>query len=344
MGTPDESVSLLDVYSLTFAPLKKDTMIDEIPELSPSDLNLDLVVDELEYVSSLAAFGLAGFHRLLQDAKNSNDDTTQGSSLLCLVSFLKRMQTMMGALGDVASEAVGSYGDVLSTLKDFEESVREGHRPSNQLVHSLVDLTPNMKWESPAMSKSKVGFNEKATVFGGQESGEDKLKDEPAKPANVRGSRRHPTGYAKFAFRPEDLELDESDDGGSTSIPRSRVDSDDQRSVASTAGNQSLAHSGTDEEDMDDRKLKRSGSVGFSFDRTEEIQDQEADPNWSDKTRHMERFSRIRNRVPTGHPTIMKAASDELSGLLEEYEKAMSGMADDSETVANTSKNRGDDA
>jgi len=173
-----------------------------------------------------------------------------------------------------------------------------------------------------------------------------------------RSQRRHPTAFNKFSFKAEDLEVEDSDDGGSTRISRSRVDSDDQRSARSTgtcassvAESQEIRSGGASldvDEELEDeaqmfnpfREGKRSSSVGFSFDKTAEIEDGAADPHWHDKNRHEKRFSRIRNRVPTGHPTIMKTASDDLADLLAEYDKQATGMADDEETVGNTEKNK----
>eukprot|EP00923_Selenidium_pygospionis_P047571 GHVN01082154.1.p1 GENE.GHVN01082154.1~~GHVN01082154.1.p1 ORF type:complete len:357 (+),score=59.67 GHVN01082154.1:697-1767(+) len=347
---PDDSkedpASFLDLYSLTYAPLSGDTLLEDVGELSPSDFNAEMAIEELNYVKSFASFGLSEFEGLLTRVKESGDEQTLRAALVCFSQYLKRCQSLLGTLSDVALEAASPQEEALSTLNEFEQSVKEGNLTDHVTIRALVNLTPNMKWESPSLAqvqrdKGKVGFKDNIVVFGGaQAKGEEPLKET----ANTckRTQRRHPTGFARFSFKPEDLE--DSDDGGSTGVSRSRVDSDDQRSVGSTAGNQSMPRStdGTDDDEMlAFRQADRAGSVGFSNEATKEIQDQEADPNWADETRHEKRFSRIRNRVPTGHPTIMKAASDELSGLLEDYENQLTGMGDDDATLANTSLNRG---
>eukprot|EP00922_Rhytidocystis_sp_ex-Travisia-forbesii_P018776 GHVS01027907.1.p1 GENE.GHVS01027907.1~~GHVS01027907.1.p1 ORF type:complete len:223 (+),score=49.73 GHVS01027907.1:239-907(+) len=61
--------------------------------------------------------------------------------------------------------------------------------------------------------------------------------------------------------------------------------------------------------------LRRQSSVGIG--KVEEIDDAEGDKHWHDEPRHETRWQRIRNRIPTGNPKLMKATSSELLQIID---------------------------
>lgn len=186
------------------------------------------------------------------------------------------------------------------------------------------------------------------------------VSDEPLKVTYERKNVRKATGYAKFNFK--DIEdNDESDsDGGpiSTSptrsssvstavpctppvVPPSGSTNNDlprcsselaERDKKSPSSQGFLCFGTCGHTDKDEivcegsnrnYPLRRGSSVGIG--NVVDIEDEDADMNWHDHQRHDDRFKRIRNRRPTGHPSALK--------LSEELIKQLKVEGDDEESV-----------
>jgi len=353
-------VKLTDLYALAYAPLGA-TLLEDLEDLSADDFTPEALYEELKYLKEFST-AISLFDRYFRTRSSDQNREDTGVAMYCLNAYLKRVQGLATALAEMTGETVVQFGDVMPRLKEMEASIKTGSLPDSSYLKNILNLTPNMRWESPeTVGRGKVGFKDKTLVIGPEDNVSSKQKEEPLKVDQVRRTqRRHPTGFNKFSFKAEDLDLEDSDDGGSTRISRSRFDSDDQRSARSTGTCASSVPEGVEvrctelpadteggEDDLEEsncfnpfREGKRSSSVGFSFEKAREIEDAASDPHWHDRNRHEKRFSRIRNRVPTGHPTIMKTASDDLHDLLAEYDKQAGELGDDEETTDNTEKNK----
>jgi len=345
-----DEAKLMELYALAFAPLGRDTILGEVGDLTVDDVTTDLVVDEITYMDNLWRLGFSKFQDELEtyrDVAPSDSPIHVSTTIQCFVAYLKRMQNLSGALLDLTGKLTPQYEDTMHVLKKFEVEVKtHNRRPEGSAdIGDVLDMTPNCRWASPEdlVTRKTVGmavggggrveFKETTRVLTGEnQEAEEALKVSVVK----RKKQRNPTGYQKFNFK--DLGIDEgevrfddystdSGGGGASSAGggrESRTSSEGELSTRAI-GSDSMSEEcrGNEETVPNASKYGRSDSlVAFSFDK--DITDPESDPSWADQSRRSQRFSRIRNRVPTGHPSLMKKSSDELSRLIHDLEDASS--------------------
>lgn len=300
----------------------------------------------------------------LIDALNASPESMV--ALLTAAGYARRMAFLCTQLSYLCMNTAERCltGDPTDLLRTIEERVGKGDYAASteeeRALESYLDYTANTRWaQLDIPMKNKVGFKNTTAVIS-----EGGVEEQALKVGEVRRKKqRNPTGFHKFNFK--DLGLGDSDmdsdcrrsrtssargpastDGGSTrgslscggatGVPGGTVGALTSRSVSSV---------GEDTPDDFGGELAvlahRNSSVLFSFEKERQvIQDEVADPQWEAQQRHQRRYSRIRNRVPTGHPAIMRGPSSDLADIVHDYEKQLSDLRIDSETVENTEVNK----
>lgn len=358
---------LLALYSAACAPLSTSSLLTDLPDLEPRDLTARVSVDEFRYVTRLAAAGFDAVAKAFDtfdiDAIETVEDKGEpGTSpeitvaLTAAGAFAKRISVLTDNLNTLTSAAAEkSFCDPTTLVRSLEDRVKQGDRPPDPELATCLDFTPNTRWGSLELPlRNRVGFKTTTAVIS-----EGKVEEEALKVAEFRRKKqRNPTGYQKFHFK--DLGLEESDfesEGHRSragSVPGISTDGGSTRgSVSLGAGgpltSRSVSSGAEEHEDLEEVEgggrppllEQRGSSVVFSFDKEREvIEDEVADPEWDEKQRHQRRFSRIRNRVPTGHPCLMRGATDELAGIVNQFERQLSSVALDEATTENTELNK----
>eukprot|EP01071_Lankesteria_metandrocarpae_P014659 Lankesteria_metandrocarpae@DN874_c0_g1_i1.p1 len=353
-----DNEKLMELYALAHAPLSSNSLLEDLKDLGPEDMSPDLLADEVAFVNKLQSLCFERFqsyYELYRDVEPRCAPQDIGAAINCLATFLKRAKTLNESLLELTEHLASQHGDCSSTLKGYEAAARKDNkRPlAVENFEELLDFTPNRRWNVPdedvggkaAAAQGKVGFNETTSVLTGQ----NKVSEEALKvTGTTRKKHRNPTGYQKFTFR--DLGLSEADvlydDGmsGPVSTTASSLAGRDSRtSSEGEISARSVANECMRQEELNPfNKADRQNSlVSFSSDNErEEIEDDMADPEWSTLQRHTDRYSRIRGRVPTGHPSMIKRGSDEIAKMLAELDTEELGHDDvDHETLKNTNRN-----
>eukprot|EP00918_Siedleckia_nematoides_P082646 GHVU01181113.1.p1 GENE.GHVU01181113.1~~GHVU01181113.1.p1 ORF type:complete len:326 (-),score=65.16 GHVU01181113.1:252-1229(-) len=307
-----------ELYALSHGPFKSDSLLEDLEDLDESDWTVENLLNEVSYLKQFMSEGLTRFEEFVTSQNGMPQNQSCGMHLL--VPFLARGQTIQKRIASLANNAASLAK--CSPAEEFRlaESIAKGKGAAlDTPIPDLIDTTAGKKWEpAPEFSKEKgkVVFKNHAQVVQG-----DVEVEEPLKVESKRNTRRHLTGYSKFNMK-DIHDLLDSDENSTTLQASQQGDSDDQREGI--------------------EGLQRQDSAGLDGHLRFTVEDEKTPEakEWEERDRHQKRESRIRNRVPTGHPTILNSAVDELRN---EYE---AGMMDedadqsDDELKENTEKNK----
>lgn len=172
-------------------------------------------------------------------------------------------------------------------------------------------------------------------VMSGEEEHKDTDKDSDREDAKTTATAATTGDAASSARRSRMADTTMSDEetmGGETTATADASQLDTDRDSAKRSQRASLQSDDFPPAGMS--LERRTSSVNFDSFNTIEIHDKDSDPKWGEKQRKEKRFSRIRKRVPTGHPSLMKLASDEMKQIMAAVDP------DDHELIANTDKNK----
>lgn len=285
-------------------------------------------------------------------------------ALTIAAGFARRIASLSTKLEQLCMHAAErTSGDLASFVNALERRIKNGDacKMYSSTVGQHLDLSKSIEWWMPLEEpiKNRVEFKDTAAVIS-----EGKVEEQALIVTEVRRKKqRNPTGFQKFNFkdlRVEEHDLDSDSRRSRTSSARG-ASTDDASTRGSLSGVPGVAGGGTltsrslssageenDPDDADDRQMKahltspeRNASVVFLFEQERQvIQDDEADPQWEEQQRHQKRFSRIRNRVPTGHQKILQSPFDEIAGLVNDYGQELSCIHLDTETAENTELNK----
>lgn len=216
--------------------------------------------------------------------------------------------------------------------------VSSDNRTSFDVEHRSVD---SPKFERKQVRKS-TGHPGKNFVLSDDESEEDESEhDEVVSSATT--TARSTTPVCALSDGEACGEKKRSKDGKRGSRERSSVNSVDRSEVGGEISNGGMCGCCPCQGDVDSHEViyegtvRRESSVGIG--NIVEIQDKDSDSNWHDRPRHEDRWQRIRSRVPTGNPKLMKASSEELMDLLDQQNEAMYTSEELDELRKNTKAN-----
>eukprot|EP00917_Polyrhabdina_sp_WS-2016_P032324 GHVP01068907.1.p1 GENE.GHVP01068907.1~~GHVP01068907.1.p1 ORF type:complete len:341 (-),score=75.19 GHVP01068907.1:70-1092(-) len=303
-----------EAYAIAFAPLSRESMIDELADEQVMDaFDKDLWLDEFRYLKELVCYSFENMQVLI----NSENKKTATLGLICGGQFLGRVSEICNLLSITASSvAQSNKKSVLPVIKKFSKEDEESFIVSTSSeLQALVDFTKARKWRSPhelhIQKDKEVEFAEESEFFSFEKR--QSTIAEVIEPK--RSTRRKSTGYPG-----------KKEEGPPVVSPGSPKPIYSKHAVAII------------------------GSVAEEAPLVEEAP--MGDPLWEESDRHERRFSRIRQRIPTGHPSTLHLRTREMSlnsdeegsvgEIIKEYSRRstaeISDMMDEA-TLENTAAN-----
>eukprot|EP01053_Blabericola_migrator_P003945 Blabericola_migrator_1__3944@NODE_2198_length_3139_cov_48_463542_g1383_i0_p2_GENE_NODE_2198_length_3139_cov_48_463542_g1383_i0NODE_2198_length_3139_cov_48_463542_g1383_i0_p2_ORF_typecomplete_len369_score77_27HAMP/PF00672_25/0_26_NODE_2198_length_3139_cov_48_463542_g1383_i018352941 len=361
----DQTERFLELMAYSCAPFNPTSILTDLDDLEADDLTPAVFLEELELVERFASRGFRCFTKTVKSAlekqkseeeptgDNTSEDLDDDSVVLptgkvqnksqvaltlssyLLPFYIKRLTRLTAAIERVADSCRKTFfGDMTpeatDELRRLIQMLESGSRPKKTGdLQDVCDLTRGLKWDVPDLKipgSGKVFFKETATELLHGERTEAPLKSfSKTSQGSAFGRRkgRNPTGFAKFNFAElQALEGDDDDKDGTETPTSERSSRFDMSSIRKDSSADSRESAG--------RLSRQHSSIDES--KTIEIQDNVSDPQWHDKKRKESREIRVRRRIPTGHPNMMKSALVARESLELELES-------DEETKANTSNN-----